>query len=212
MASALGCIVADARHDFIQTLNRRLDELEVADVYRVFAEHEEEGRKMLAREGLGGDGEGPGGSRVEVLYQADMVYDGQVHEVLTPLPLEASDRAALRMAFEDAYRRLYGDNLNEGAVRIRTLRTAVIGLRPRVKMPGGAAEGGSPETALKERRRVFFEGGYVDTPVYERGRLPGGEELSGPAVIEQADATTVLEPGTRARVHGNGSIVIEGER
>ncbi len=210
MASALGCILADARHDFVQTLNRRLDELDVDDIHRVFGEHEAEGREMLAREGLGDDEKGRGASRVEVRYQADMVYDGQVHEVLTALPLAVSDRSELRMAFEEAYRRHYGDNLNEGPVRIRTLRTAVIGLRPRVDMPGGAVGGGSPSGAIKEHRPVFFEGGFVDTAVYERGRLPGGAELSGPAVIEQADATTVLEPGTLARVHGNGSITMDG--
>lgn len=210
IASALGCIVADARHDFVQTVNRRLDELDVEDIYRVFGEHEVEGREMLAREGLGDDGNGSGASRVEVRYQADMVYDGQVHEVLTALPLAVRDRSELRMAFEEAYRRHYGDNLNEGPVRIRTLRTAVIGLRPRVEMPGGAVGEGSLDGAIKEHRPVFFEGGFVDTPVYDRGRLPGGVELSGPAVIEQADATTVLEPGTRARVHGNGSITMDG--
>ncbi len=210
IASALGCIVADARHDFVQTLNRRLDELDVEDIYRVFGEHEVEGREMLAREGLGDDGNGSGASRVEVRYQADMVYDGQVHEVLTALPLAVRDRSELRVAFEEAYRRHYGDNLNEGPVRIRTLRTAVIGLRPRVEMPGGAVGEGSLDGAIKEHRPVFFEGGFVDTPVYDRGRLPGGVELSGPAVIEQADATTVLEPGTRARVHGNGSITMDG--
>ena len=158
---------------------------------------------MLKREGIDLAG-------IEVRYEADMVYDGQVHEVLTALPLHAKDPSEIRQAFEDAYARQYGDNLNEGPVRIRTLRTAVIGVRPGLEMPGAAAREGSLDTALKDTRPVHFEGGFLDTPIYERERLPAGAALTGPAVIEQSDATTVLEPDTRARIHDNGSLIIEG--
>ncbi len=203
ITSALGCIAADARHDFVQTLNDKLEDLEMKAVYRIFADHEAEGRAMLKREAIDL-------SDIEVRYEADMVYDGQVHEVLTALPAGATDRAAIRTAFERAYTRQYGDNLNEGPVRIRTLRTAVIGLRPGFNLPGAAPTGGSLNTARKETRPVYFEGGFLDTPIYERDQLPAGTELTGPAVIEQSDATTVLEPGTVARVHSNGCLIIEG--
>ncbi|MDP6349174.1 MAG: hydantoinase/oxoprolinase family protein [Chloroflexota bacterium] len=203
ITSALGCIAADARHDFVQTLNDKLEDLDLKAVYRVFSDHETEGRAMLKREGIDLAG-------IEVHYEADMVYDGQVHEVLTALPLHAKDPSEIRQAFEDAYARQYGDNLNEGPVRIRTLRTAVIGVRSGLEMPGAAAREGSLDTALKDTRPVHFEGGFLDTPIYERERLPAGTALTGPAVIEQSDATTVLEPDTRARIHDNGSLIIEG--
>ena len=94
-------------------------------------------------------------------------------------------------------------------MRIRTLRTTVIGLRPKMEMPGGNTEGLSLLTALKEKRPVYFDNGFQDTPVYARDRLPARAELSGPAVIEQSDATTIIEPGGQAEVCDDGSIMIE---
>lgn len=209
IASALGCILADVRHDFIQTLDRRLDELDVMDMYEVVAGHEEEGRKMLEREVLEGDSENATILNVEVRCQADMVYDGQVHEVLTPIPVSICSVTELRRRFEESYRRQYGDNLNSGPVRIRTLRTTVIGLRPKMEMPGGNTEGLSLLMAVKEKRPVYFDNGFQDTPVYARDRLPAGTRLIGPAVMEQSDATTIIEPGGRAEICDGGSIVIE---
>ena len=137
------------------------------------------------------------------------MYDGQVHEVLTPIPVSICSVTELRRRFEESYRRQYGDNLNSGPVRIRTLRTTVIGLRPKMEMPGGNTEGLSLLMAVKEKRPVYFDNGFQDTPVYARDRLPAGTRLIGPAVIEQSDATTIIEPGGRAEICDGGSIVIE---
>ncbi len=211
ITSALGCIAADVRHDFVQTLNRRLDDLEPADIYAVFARHEEQGRKLIEEERIDVEG-------IEVLRHADIAYDGQVHEVRTSMsPVntasQAGEREAIVRAFEEAYAAQYGTALGGRPLRIRTLNTTVIGIRPKSTFlnPDGR-RAASLEGALKGRRQVYFSGGFRDCPVYERALLPEDTVLAGAAVIEQADATTVLEPGLRLRGDALGNLIVEAER
>ncbi|MCZ6532395.1 MAG: hydantoinase/oxoprolinase family protein [SAR324 cluster bacterium] len=200
--SALGCIVADVRHDYVQTLNRRLDELAPRDIQAVFDRHEEEGRRLIAEEGIQV-------VDVQVRYQADIAYDGQVHEVRTVLPGANADREAVRAAFEEAYRAQYGTALGQRPLRIRTLNTTVIGLRPKTGLLSPNGQGGtSLADALKVDRPVYFKEGFRDCPVYERTLLPLEITLDGPAVIEQDDATTVVEPGMRLRSDALGNLII----
>jgi N-methylhydantoinase A len=202
ITSALGCIAADVRHDFVQTLNQRLDELEPDDIYAVFARHAEEGRRLIAEEGIHVE-------TVDVLYHADIAYDGQVHEVRTPLPPQAAGRDDIHAAFEAAYAAQYGSALPGRALRIRTLDTTVIGIRPKAGFFAAAGrEGATLQSALKGERQVYFAGGYAPCPIYERALLPSAASLPSPAVVEQPDATTVIEPGMQARVDGMGNLII----
>jgi N-methylhydantoinase A len=194
--------VADVRHDYVQTLNQRLDELAPRDIQAVFDRHEEQGRRLIAEEGIQVEG-------VQVRYQADIAYDGQVHEVRTVLPGAGADREAIRAAFEDAYRAQYGAALGQRPLRIRTLNTTVIGLRPLTGLLSPNGQGGSTlADALKGERPVYFKEGFRGCPVYERTLLPPETTLEGPAVIEQDDATTVLEPGMRLRSDALGNLII----
>ena len=100
------------------------------------------------------------------------------------------------------------------ALRIRTLNTTVTGIRPGSRLfAARPAEGASLAAALKHEREVFFGGGlssgHAPCPVYERGLLPVGATLPGPAIVEQGDATTVIEPGMSARVDEMGNLIIE---
>jgi N-methylhydantoinase A len=84
-------------------------------------------------------------------------------------------------------------------------RVSAIGLSPAPKwstMPKGAQD------AVKGRREVYFEGGFRPCSVYERRRLNPGQEIDGPAVIEQAGSTTLLSCGERARVDPYGNLII----
>jgi N-methylhydantoinase A len=65
----------------------------------------------------------------------------------------------------------------------------------------------APRNQAPQNRAVWFEGGWQDTPVYQRGSVP--PEFEGPAIIEQFDCTTVLEPGNVARVDALGNLLVE---
>ena len=62
---------------------------------------------------------------------------------------------------------------------------------------------------MKERRPVWFDARWIDTPIYDRAKLPLDASIAGPAILEQMDATTVIEPGDRAQGDVNGNIIVE---
>jgi N-methylhydantoinase A len=90
-----------------------------------------------------------------------------------------------------------------------SLRTAVIAHRRPIALDGlrgAAAPGGAVGT-----RKVWFDSqsnNWHDTPIYRREGLPAGTVLTGPAIVEQLDATTVIEPGDHARVDAFGNLEI----
>jgi N-methylhydantoinase A len=202
ITSALGCLMADVRHDFVITINQLLEQLDPTQLYGIFQDHYQKGVTLIDQEGISVE-------KIEAYLTADMAYDGQIHEVRTPLPSTLNDREAIKKAFETSYAKQYGVNVENHAVRVLTLRTAVIGVRPLAQMPSIGSPPGTPiDKALKEHRSVFFEGGYQNCPVYNRTDLPLQSGFNGPAVIEQSDATTVIEPGMDVQVDDQGNLII----
>jgi len=64
------------------------------------------------------------------------------------------------------------------------------------------------QDAYKGHRDVYFEGGYHGSSIHERRRLKPGQQMEGPAVIEQVDSTTILSPGDLAQVDPYGNLII----
>lgn len=202
LTSALGCIMADARHDFLQTISRRVDDLEMADLHRLFQQHVVAGENLLKEEGIAI-------TQVTALFQADMVYDGQIHEVRTPLPSATLSRAELVHAFETSYQAQYGDTLGNRPMKVNTLRTTVIGIRPSVPLKPAVAPVTTSLAAQQGMRPVYMRDGFVACPVYWRERLPLGAAFSGPAVIEQSDTTTFVELGILVHVDTHGNLILQ---
>ena len=149
-----------------------------------------------------------------MIYELDMHYLGQTHTVSVPLPVEADGRgvsaAVVRKAFETSYSASFSRLLPGLAVRIVSLRVAAIGRRPAfdfsVFKPDALA---SLERATSGSRKVWFTGGWCDTRVWSRLALPAGATIEGPAILEQPDATTVIEPGHVGRVDKLGNVIVE---
>ncbi len=202
LTSALGCIMADARHDFLQTINRRVEDLEMPELHRMFQEQVEAGQALLEQEGIRTE-------RVEALFQADMAYDGQIHEVRTPLPSGTLSRDELVAAFESSYHTQYGDTLGHRPIKVNTIRTTVIGVRPAPPLaPQRSSQVASDEPVSQSKRSVYTRDGMITCPVYRRDALDIGASLVGPAVIEQADTTTFVEPRMRAMVDRDNNLIL----
>jgi len=90
------------------------------------------------------------------------------------------------------------------------VRTTVIGVRERIDLsllrPQVTTDVNEARTG---RRKVYFNGEWVETDIYRRDLLPAGAQFEGPAIVEQMDATLVVDPGARCRVDDFGNILIE---
>jgi len=202
ITSALGCLVADVRHDFVKTVNQDVLRMDVEDARRILAEQVDEGRRLLASEAVEIE-------TVSVQHEADMQFVGQTHVLTVAIPRSAFEREDLIGGFEKAYWERFEVELRQMRAQVVSLRTAVIGRRRPVALRGLLALDGSPgDAAPVGRRRAWFDGGWHDTPIYRREQLWVGAEFTGPAIVEQLDATTVIEPGDRARVDALGNLEI----
>ncbi len=209
VTSALGCIIADVRHDQVRTLNLALDGLDAAALDARMVSEAEAARAVVAEAGLPVDG-------IETVFELDMHYAGQTHTVAVPLPVTLGEgttgitAAAVRAAFEAAYSRAFTRLLPGIPVRIVTLRTAAIGRRPAFDLamlaPG---EGASMDAAARGSRPVWFDGAWTEAQVFARLDLPVGSVVPGPAILEQPDATIVVDPGLAARTDRFGNLIIE---
>jgi N-methylhydantoinase A len=130
-----------------------------------------------------------------------------------PLPWERftdESVATLPQIFVEHYERLYGRGIAYADVGldIAGLRVDAVG---RVAKPEFGPLDGTPASggdALKGRRRAWFDGGYVDTPVYDEGRLGAGDRLDGPAIVEAPFTTVILPPGAILSVDLHRNLVI----
>ena len=208
VTSALGCVIADMRHDFVHTINTPVDDLDVAALDFEMAETAERGLALLRRSGADLE-------RLEIAFELDMSYIGQTHTVPVPLPARLAGDATdvstdmIRTAFDTAYRKTYGRLLEGIGVRLLSLRTAVIGIRPKFDLAIlGPAPDATLEAALTGSRRVWWEGGWHETAVYDRIALPVDATIPGPAILEQDDATSFIDPGLTAAIDRLGNVVV----
>ena len=209
VTSALGCVIADVRHDQVQTVNLRLEGLDAAALDARMMAEAAEARAVVEAAELAVE-------RIDILFELDMHYVGQTHTVSVPLPVTVEagttgvDEAVIRQAFETAYRASFSRLLDGVPARIVNLRTAAVGRRPAFDMaalaPGADA---SLEAAKLGTRQVWFDGGWHEAAIYARLALPAGTVVRGPAVLEQPDATTVIDPDLTARVDDFGNIIVE---
>jgi N-methylhydantoinase A len=199
ITNALGCVVADLRHDFVNTVNKTVQDVDIKQVISIIHAQTEAGKNLLQREGVAVEG-------IRLLHSADMQFQGQSHMLSVSLPGPAVTRDELQRLFEKAYWTRFEVELLEIRAVLVNLHTAVIGLRPRLDL-ALLSERAAPHVAPKASRQVWFEGGFRETPVYRRESLPA--EIEGPAIIEQLDCTTVLEPGNRLTVDRFGNLLVE---
>jgi N-methylhydantoinase A len=211
VTSALGCVIADLRHDQVQTVNLMLEGLDAATLDARMAAAGEEARAVVAAAAIPVE-------RIDIVYELDMHYLGQTHTVAVPLPVTlASGRtgiteAQVRIAFDQTYAAAFGRLLPGIPIRIVSLRTAAIGRRPPFDLtvfapPADAAL----SAAARGERRVWFSGGWHAARVWSRLDLPADIVIAAPAILEQPDATIFIEPGLCGRTDHLGNVIVERE-
>jgi len=201
VTSALGCVMADMRFDAVQTLNRPLLELDLADFsHRVRTLRESAQSKLEASR--------VHFTRIEEGIALDMLYAGQTHTLNVPLASEEITLGEIQAAFEKTYHDSFGRVLTGLSVRVLNVRYHRIGIRPKFDLSLLAPQAGG-NTEILGHQRVYHDGAWMDVPRYARLTLPVGAHLQGPGIFEQADTTLWLEPGFGARVDALGNLLIE---
>ncbi len=203
ITNALGCVVADLRHDFVRTVNKPLSAIDDALIAGIYAEQTRDGEATIRREGVPV-------TELRALHSADMQFQGQSHILSVAVERPDLGVEGLRKAFASAYYRRFGIELAEIPPVLVNLHTAVIGVRPHVDLGVLAASERAPtlKAAQVGERRVWFSDGWHQTPIYARDRLPLDSVFEGPAILEQLDCTTVLEPGDTLRQDKLGNLLI----
>lgn len=197
---ALGAAAADLRRDFVRSIRRSVDDKTAALMLDVMKELEDEGSAWLDREG-----ETSQTRRFE--RGADMRYAGQAYELRVKLDENCRDAASIAEAFHLEHERIYGFRDTDTDVELGTVRLAVVGVTENISQPEIAAGSGKP--TCKGERPIFRFGKWVSAGVYDRSALGAGDQIAGPAIIEQDDTTTVLLPGWSARADALGNLHLE---
>jgi len=200
VTSALGCVIADMRHDFVRTVNRVLDQIDMPSLAQQAKDSAEEGGKLL-------DAAGVGFASRSVRLSLDMHYLGQTHTLSVPLEANEFTTKGVMAAFERAYEAAFGRTLKGVAAKVLNLRVAAIGHRPKFDLRTMAPT--STTMPTPRHRDVWMEGAWHKTAIYPRMELPVGAKIAGPAILEQPDTTILVEPGFAAQVDAFGNLVIE---
>ena len=204
LTNALGCLVADLRQDLVNTLNLPLDGLDMRTVETTLRAQRQRGEATNAAE------------RAEivqslVLHAADMQFRGQTHLIRVALPGAEVSREALRARFAEAYFTRFQVRLPEIEPVLVNLLTSVIGRRrpfPVASLLQASARARDVAGAVIGERALYAAGRWHSAQVFDRLKLPLGASISGPAIVQQIDATTLIEPGAVARVDELGNLRI----
>ncbi len=204
LTNALGCLVADLRQDFVNTLNVPLDAVDMGEVHRILKDQRERGIAINAAEQ---------NEIVEtmVMHGADMQFRGQTHLIRVSLPRADVSREEIQKLFETAYFNRFQVHLPEIKAVVVNLVTSVVGKRrtfPVSALLDERERGKDAKEAVISERKLYAGGAWHAATVFDRGKLPIGARIAGPAVIQQIDATTVIEPGATALVDKVGNLRI----
>jgi N-methylhydantoinase A len=142
--------------------------------------------------------------RFDVVIEAR--YSGQNHEVQVRLAEDAMQLEEFIAAFADAHRREHGYDIPGRAIEVVNCRLKATGL---IERPAQHFIGATERPGPKATRRIHFDAGWITTPVFDRADLAIGTSLSGPAVIDEMSATTLVPPGCTVGVDPSGNLLME---
>jgi N-methylhydantoinase A len=201
--SAFGLLIADLRRDFVATRVSPTARTDAATVTAMIAQLIAAANTELAEAGIE-----PARRRLEA--SLDMRYLGQAFELSVPVPLEVAQMSLIETAFRKVYADRYGAAVDAPS-EIVSYRLIGWGRMDRPELRRIDGTGRSVAAARMGTRPVVFGAAAVEAIVFSRSTLPLETRIPGPAIIEEAGATTLLPPGWSARLEPSGSLILERE-
>jgi N-methylhydantoinase A len=204
--SALGLLMSDVKHDYVRSKLAALKELDLNEINHMFLQLIDQAKIDLHGEGFDDD-------EIKIEPYLDLRYAGQGYEltVACPMPpLSKPDLTLMRGRFDILHEQNSGHKAETEPVELVSLRLVSLGLVPQAKLSPGKITGRKVEAARIGERKVFFgkEHGILVTAIFARNLLEPGHKIIGPAIVEQLDTTTVIQPEQQASVDEYGNIII----
>ncbi|GBQ30836.1 hydantoinase/oxoprolinase family protein [Gluconacetobacter azotocaptans] len=208
---AMGQLISDLRHDFVATHIAAYADQTEEDMSELVLPLVQQGLARLEREGIA-----PEQRQIEV--RLEVRYVGQSYDLPILVDFDARDYwKTLPVLFHEAHQVRFGYADPSAPIEIVGINVTAIGRIDTPVLPS-LAHGGStpPSQAHAGRRKIYFEpldahakGQLFNTPVYRRSELMAGNVITGPAIIEEVSATTVLYPGDVLTAHESGNLIVE---
>ena len=203
VGSAIGFLRAQISYEVVRTRYLVLGRFDAGVVNGLYAEMREEAEAVVRL-----------GAPYDTLVEsraAFMRYRGQGHEITVPVPNDvfgAKDGAALAAAFEAVYGELFARTIPNLEVEVLTWTLSLSTARPPVKAAPPVTERQAPDPVSS--RAVFDpeRGAWVNAAVYDRATLSPGDEIPEPAIIVEAETSTLVANGYAAMINGLGQIVL----
>lgn len=206
--SAWGMLMTDMRHDYIQTKISLLNEAQPEELDTMWGELLDKAKREFKEQGVTD-------STMTYTYYADMRYAGQEHtvKVQTPAPTWNDNvKREIVSRFHKTHEHFYTYSLENTPVEIVNLHLAVYSRMEKPTLNKLSKHTEPLEKALLEERSTYFsQGGWLKTPVYDRNALLAGAVITGPAIVEEKAAATLVGPGDTLRVDDYGNLVVTGE-
>lgn len=199
VTSAMGCLLVDIQHDFSDSFMADAASTKPEDLEKAFQEIEKEAVERLRHEDVGPED--------TVLQRSiEMMYMGQWRSLSVPAPADVTSTEELIEAFHAQHEREYNFRRDEAPVSIFRVAVKATGVVPKAEFPSFEVTQHTPDA--QGTREVWFDGKGHKTNVYDRALIKAGAELTGPAIIDQVDSTTVVPPGATAKVDQYMNILI----
>jgi N-methylhydantoinase A len=203
--SARGILAMNLVHTDAYAYVRAMEELNFQELEGIYGNMEDSASKMLMAEGISKD-------NMEFERSLDLCYEGQRYYIETPFPFgKLKEHGKMTIEIRDSFERLY--EIRYGHLMKAPLRT----INARLKVTGKIKEIPQSEMkqgkkiqrmAIKRKRKVYLEGDFIESQIYERSGLLYGNTIQGPAIIEEPFHTTLVMPGQTLQVDKLGNLII----
>ncbi len=204
LTNALGCVVADLRHDFVRTINTPLAELSCSQISSVFEHQVRRGNALISNETVDLE-------CVDTIFSLDMQFIGQTHLLRVQIDDPNMSAIDLQALFEKAYFDRFHVALQNIQAAVVNVNCSVIGRRPPLDLSlllDKDIRAKSVIEAQTDTRNVFFDNTWMQTPVFSRDALPTDATLRGPAILEQMDSTIVIPPDDKMSTDSIGNLIL----
>jgi N-methylhydantoinase A len=207
ITSAMGLLTTDLKYDALRTIFQVSDQIDLARLNHYCTEMEDELSRQF-------DADHITASQVTFERVGELRYVGQGYELKVRLPAGTLSTKALTAVWADfhaTHAREYGHAFSDSPIEVVNIRVTGVGAMPKLTTLQSPSGGSLAQAEVRRSVCVFRVDGRLQeftTPFYQRALLPLDEDFAGPAILLQKDSTTVVPPGSKARVDASGSVLI----